>query len=283
MGIRALLPLGLVTLSCSAALHGALGSQSTEEWAAEERRKSDEAQRARERDRRESMAQAMKDLEGQRERETAEREKRDAERIAAVDARRAKPLPEPPRDPVTDWLSRAPAQCRIELNHRACGAAPAGATEAQRQGCAAKCRDSVIAGLEDRVAKEIERCAVTDDKECTLDLGALDINGPTGKQVTDEGFAKIRAHCAKRCVEERAENARAAKESAQAEQSGEGLVLAYKRCMMAVDQTLAARKEQLYDRDLYNKRMQGADGRCRKQHRCDWLEEYSGFECSYGN
>jgi hypothetical protein len=284
MGIRALLPLGLATLSCSAALHGALSSQSTEEWAAEERRKSDEARRVREREQRESMARAMNGLEGQRERENAEREKRDAQRVAAIEARRPKPLPEPPRDPITDWLARAPAQCRIELNHRACSAAPSGATDAQREECAAKCRESVLAGVVARVEKAVELCVTAEGPPaCSLDLATVDIHGPSGKQVTEEGRRKLQDGCVKQCSENRVANARRVKESAQAEKLGEGLVLNYKRCMMAVDSTLAARKERLYDRDLYDKRMQGVDERCRKQHRCDWLEEYSEFSCVYGN
>lgn len=272
--------LGLGSLACSAALRGSLTASAEDAPA----KTTAELQEEQARERRESYARSQKELAEHRERQDAAREAQQARTLAAIDARRPKPPPEVPRDPIADWLTRAPAQCRIELNHRACSAAPAGISEAQRSECTAKCKESVMVGLEARVAKAVESCAAAEGPpKCELDLATVDVNGPAGKQITDEGREKLAAHCVKECGEKRAENARFAKESTQAEKVGENLVLAYKRCMMAVDQTLAARKEWAYDRDLYDKRMQGVDARCRKQHRCDWLEEYSDFECVYGN
>lgn len=219
------------------------------------------------------------------ERQRAAADARDEEARRTVEARSSDVEPPPaPRDPIADWVVRAPAQCRIELNHRACSAAPAGATDAQRAECTTKCKEAVETGLVERVTKEIDRCALAEGAPaCSLNLAFVDINGPTGKQVTEEGRAKMQDHCLKKCTEKRAESARLAKEAADVDRLGEGLIVSYKRCMMQVDQTREARREELYDRDLYDLRMSKANERCRKQNRCDWIEDYSELGCVYGN
>ena len=60
------------------------------------------------------------------------------------------------------------------------------------------------------------------------------------------------------------------------------LVRAYKLCMVRTDSTPEARKFAAYDRDLYEDLIEKANDRCRTASKCDWLEEFSNLECTYG-
>jgi hypothetical protein len=62
---------------------------------------------------------------------------------------------------------------------------------------------------------------------------------------------------------------------------GPGLVHAYKLCMVAADSSLEARRAQAYESTLYKEFLEKADSKCRAGSRCDWLEGFSTFRCTY--
>jgi hypothetical protein len=269
-------PLGLLLLSgCTAAFH----ASSNEDALLSHQTGSEEHERARREESRQRMREAVQ---ARNDREQAEREaerKRSEAQLAAYNSMRAT------EERISSWLTRAPVQCGLELNHRACSAGPEEASPEQRASCAAACKASVLAALEKRLEAAVEACvAAAVSAQCTGSLPPdLDVNGPGGKQVSPDATKAYRDICSKQCSEKRAQAAKLAKEAPRAEREGTRLVEQYKRCMMAVDSTLDARKEELYDRDLYEARMTKANEKCRSQHRCDWLEEFSEFECVYGN
>lgn len=94
-------------------------------------------------------------------------------------------------------------------------------------------------------------------------------------QRSDTLFAnQLQAQCTQQCNERGPELLDVARK-------GPGLVRAYKRCMVAADSTRKARKLQAYETSLYCEHLARANARCRRKHRCDWVEEYSTLQCAY--
>jgi hypothetical protein len=51
--------------------------------------------------------------------------------------------------------------------------------------------------------------------------------------------------------------------------------------MVAADSSLEARRAQAYESTLYKEFLEKADSKCRAGSRCDWLEGFSTFRCTY--
>lgn len=92
---------------------------------------------------------------------------------------------------------------------------------------------------------------------------------------SDAQFLSIlQTECTKRCLE-RAPNVLAV------QKHGPSFVTAYKRCMVAADSTLEARKLNAYETDLYCDYITKANERCRASNKCDLVESNSDLECTY--
>jgi hypothetical protein len=105
------------------------------------------------------------------------------------------------------------------------------------------------------------------------DLGALNA---LVKQSDGQFLATLQADCTKAC------NERAPKLLA-VQKQGPALVTAYKRCMVAADSMLEARKLNAYESELYCDYLHKADAKCRAASRCDWLEQFSTLACTYAS
>jgi hypothetical protein len=105
------------------------------------------------------------------------------------------------------------------------------------------------------------------------DLDAIDA---LIKQSDGQFLWDLQTDCTKAC------NDRASKLLA-IQKQGPAFVAAYKRCMVAADSTLEARKLAVNDTDLYCDYLQKADTRCRAANRCEWIEQLSDMRCTYAS
>jgi hypothetical protein len=96
------------------------------------------------------------------------------------------------------------------------------------------------------------------------------------KQSNAQFLGELQTDCTKAC------NARG-RDTIAIQKQGDALVTSYKRCMVAADSTLEARKLAAYEEDLYCDYFHKADARCRAASRCDRLEELSSLQCTYAS
>lgn len=171
------------------------------------------------------------------------------------------------------WLATAPDKCGATFSDASCKAAPDDVTPEQKAACDSACKDTIALAATQLYARALDECAQSNEvtKQCEMSLPATSFEGDTAKQ--DASLADAKAACSKECSEGRA-----------ALRVAEGLVLSYKKCMLATDSTRQALTYRIHDSELYRNLMAKADERCRSANRCDWLEERTDdWRCSYGN
>lgn len=192
-----------------------------------------------------------------------------------------------PKDEGAQWLAAIVPECELGMNQKPCATPPAAATDQQRTECKTLCAAAVRGALE-RVVKtaldECEKQALAQPANAPFPACQMEL--PPGADPKGDGAAvpPEKLSCVAACKEIVEQDRNAARERERAAAQAQKLVTAYKKCMMAVDSTLEARKYEAYDRELYDQLMSKTDGRCRAANKCDWLEKYSEeWQCAYGN
>jgi hypothetical protein len=209
----------------------------------------------------------------------------EAGKAQLAESKNEHPQPRPNVDPVKDWLAAAPLQCVSTFNHSACFLPPDGATPEQEKQCADRCDAAIKETAKSVIEAAFKACtAETGEPSCSIEFPAGADPSGKGEAKFREGVDEARKECAKACAEQRVALAAEAKERTKAAQQGNDMVLAYKRCMLATDQTLVALTYRVHDKTLYQDLMQKTDSKCRVSNRCDWLEKHSDdFRCEYGD
>jgi hypothetical protein len=135
------------------------------------------------------------------------------------------------------------------------------------------CTFSGVADLSPKQVDAALKAAMADTKSAR-DAQDGDAMDAAYLKVESAALAGTKSACTKAC-NERGPNLIAARAQAP------GLVLSYKRCMVAADSTPEARKLDAYEVDLYCDYLHKADARCRAANRCDWVEQFSTSTCTY--
>jgi hypothetical protein len=186
-----------------------------------------------------------------------------------------------------EWLKAVLPQCEIGMNRKPCDTPPASATDEQKKECVTLCTAAMRAGAERVIKSALDEC----EKQAlahppAAPFPACQFEFPPGADPRGDGkpIPAEKLSCVAACKEVVAERRNSAKERDRANAQGEKIVTAYKKCMMAVDSTLEARKYEAYDRELYDQLMAKTEAKCRGAHKCDWLEQHSTeWQCAYGN
>jgi hypothetical protein len=233
------------------------------------------AKQKRERDASSDMAARAVAMEARQSEEKAANEARNQRKIELIRKQQA----------VADWKNGWGEECAQVMNYEVCGsAAPALATPEDKALCETECSAAILRGLEALAQSSLTACVASEGEAlCKIAFPPLAADRK-GNPMPQERLAAANAACSKQCVGDRAQAAIQVKERPKASAAAEGLVLSYKRCMLAVDSTRQAFTYRVHDTELYQDLLAKADARCRAANRCDWLEKYSDdWRCSYGN
>jgi hypothetical protein len=214
---------------------------------------------------------------------TRAREERQAAR-REDEVKLVKGRPAPPSSPTTSSDSMA---CSLSLTFKSCEGA------ADLDACRSDCKAAIGEAIEKLISVALDSCVnaytalstpAPPGPTCQLVFPAGADPKGDGSGVPASGLAKANEECTKVCREQGTKLLADAKEHDRAAQTGQALVLSYKRCMLSVDKTRDAIQYRLHDRALYQDLMGKADKRCRIANKCDWLEANSDeFSCDYGN
>lgn len=188
---------------------------------------------------------------------------------------------------VTMWLRRAQSMCQRSFSYKPCENSPSTATDSEKQACAATCKKEISAAFAREFGGALEECLdryVEGDVKGTcrrVELPADADPAGNGSGWPEAKQSELQALCDKQCRDGGAELAVEMKAQRAAEKEGHAIVMAYKRCMLAVASTREAVRYRVHDRDLYDDLMGRTDETCRKKHKCDELENPAA--CHFGN